>query len=347
MWDGVGGDQGKKQVQKDEERKTDDHDEQSRQATASALAAFASQGVDAARMQYFEQQQQQQPQGYDFPSMSQFAAAQTRAFLFPSHATVEAVETLRRQEEAQRRQRAIYELQQRQAMQRQELQELEIARRLQQQRVAELVSRSSGGHPLVHPPPHQQEGMSILEAIGAASSQTQLRHQDEDTKKAAVPSHAEPGASGTYVAIAPRGKPEAMATAIAAAGVQKKNDNEEGIPISMPAKNNSVETAAVPSKSTPTKKSKKRKASTSPGRSRRKAVASSDEPSVQDPVPRITDVEYENVVNLMEQFCKVPLLSEFSRPVSLLHPEVSAQCDYIVPVYENILILSACFSFDQ
>lgn len=36
----------------------------------------------------------------------------------------------------------------------------------------------------------------------------------------------------------------------------------------------------------------------------------------------ISEQEYENLDNLMEQFCRVPLLAEFSRPVKLLHPEV-------------------------
>ena len=34
-------------------------------------------------------------------------------------------------------------------------------------------------------------------------------------------------------------------------------------------------------------------------------------------------MQYENVEALMDVFCKVPLLAEFSRPVILLHPEVS------------------------
>jgi len=46
-------------------------------------------------------------------------------------------------------------------------------------------------------------------------------------------------------------------------------------------------------------------------------------PTMDDVVPPITDVEYENVEALMSEFCKVPFLAEFSRPVSLLHPEVS------------------------
>jgi hypothetical protein len=45
-------------------------------------------------------------------------------------------------------------------------------------------------------------------------------------------------------------------------------------------------------------------------------------PSLEDRVPDITDAEYDNVQALMTEFCKVPFLAEFSRPVSLLHPEI-------------------------
>ena len=53
-------------------------------------------------------------------------------------------------------------------------------------------------------------------------------------------------------------------------------------------------------------------------------------PTMDDIVPPITDVEYENVEALMSEFCKVPFLAEFSRPVSLLHPEVSIIHEYVL-----------------
>ncbi len=46
-------------------------------------------------------------------------------------------------------------------------------------------------------------------------------------------------------------------------------------------------------------------------------------PTLDDTVPGITDAHYENVEALMNVFCRVPLLAEFTRPVILLHPEVS------------------------
>jgi hypothetical protein len=66
----------------------------------------------------------------------------------------------------------------------------------------------------------------------------------------------------------------------------------------------------TPKKIKPVTKTPKKPSSTSSGL------------SIEDPYPEITNEEYENVEKLMMQFCRVPLLAEFSRPVSLLHPEV-------------------------
>jgi len=53
-------------------------------------------------------------------------------------------------------------------------------------------------------------------------------------------------------------------------------------------------------------------------------------PSMDDAVPKISDVQYANAEALMSEFCKVPFLAEFSRPVSLLHPE-------LVTLYSKII----------
>ena len=81
-----------------------------------------------------------------------------------------------------------------------------------------------------------------------------------------------------------------------------------------------VEEAPPPKKKRATPK-KPRPSATKPKKSTPppKAVG----PSIEDPFPPVTEEEYENVEKLMMQFCRVPLLAEFSRPVSLLHPEVS------------------------
>ena len=68
-------------------------------------------------------------------------------------------------------------------------------------------------------------------------------------------------------------------------------------------------------------------------------------PSMDDIVPPITDVQYENAEALMTEFCKVPFLAEFSRPVSLLHPEV---CDCLfMCVLITILSLNISFSLNE
>jgi hypothetical protein len=53
-------------------------------------------------------------------------------------------------------------------------------------------------------------------------------------------------------------------------------------------------------------------------------------PALRETVPEITEDEYVNLDLLMDQFCKVPLLAEFSRPVSLLHPELT-------PLYKKVV----------
>jgi hypothetical protein len=38
----------------------------------------------------------------------------------------------------------------------------------------------------------------------------------------------------------------------------------------------------------------------------------------------ITNAQYENILALMNEFCKVPFLAEFCRPAILIHPEVGS-----------------------
>jgi hypothetical protein len=74
-----------------------------------------------------------------------------------------------------------------------------------------------------------------------------------------------------------------------------------------------------PPKKTEEKK-KPRKKST--GSKTSPKLIKSSVPTMDDPIKPITAAEYENLQALLVQFCRVPLLAEFSRPVSLLHPEV-------------------------
>ena len=74
----------------------------------------------------------------------------------------------------------------------------------------------------------------------------------------------------------------------------------------------------TPSKKKATPKKKRKKASTG-GRKSKKAAHIL---TMDYPVCDITEAEYANLEELMVHFCRVPLLAEFSRPVTLLHPEV-------------------------
>ncbi len=60
------------------------------------------------------------------------------------------------------------------------------------------------------------------------------------------------------------------------------------------------------------------------------SLTSGSHPNLHEEVPKITKAEYTNLDALMSQFCKVPLLAEFSRPVSLLHPE-------LIPLYSKVV----------
>ncbi|GKY91158.1 hypothetical protein MPSEU_000088600 [Mayamaea pseudoterrestris] len=91
-----------------------------------------------------------------------------------------------------------------------------------------------------------------------------------------------------------------------------------------------------------TKTATKKKAASKPrSKSASKAASNSDshglpppdtrtERLLEEAAPPITEMEYLSLIDLMVQFCKVPLLNEFSRPVALLHPELMASYSKIV-----------------
>ena len=85
----------------------------------------------------------------------------------------------------------------------------------------------------------------------------------------------------------------------------------------------------APTKKSPAASSKK---STSSSAAAKSAAAAIDlmYPSLSDPVDPISAAEYKNLAHLFENFCKVPLLAEFSRPVTLLHPELKTAYSKIV-----------------
>jgi hypothetical protein len=127
-----------------------------------------------------------------------------------------------------------------------------------------------------------------------------------------------------------RGKPEALATAIARGTIVETEAEAVALPFSDGADEAEATASSMPPPAKKKKSSSKKKSSKLPSpqpSSGTKKLAINTGPSLDDPVAPITEAEYHNVRALMHQFCKVPLLSEFSRPVSLLHPEVSSYDD--------------------
>jgi len=131
---------------------------------------------------------------------------------------------------------------------------------------------------------------------------------------------------GAY-SLEPKGKPLALATVIA------RDSTVEAEAVAMPVFEEGDEAVASPllskKRKVPSKK-KPLKSPTLPTAAPKKKAVLHTAPSLDDPVASVTEDEYVNIQALMHQFCRVPLLAEFSRPVSLLHPE-------LIPVYSKIV----------
>ena len=136
-----------------------------------------------------------------------------------------------------------------------------------------------------------------------------------------------------------------MGEAITASGVSKKaktngsaskkrKKSEDSTGKSAPLSPASKKKKTTPKKKAPAKKSGGGRKSNEGGKSKGSGSSMTFSlmignskvpvPTMDDAVNQITEIEYGRLESLMEQFCRVPLLAEFSRPVSLLHPEVSA-----------------------
>mmetsp|Transcript_5826 Transcript_5826/g.12126 ORF Transcript_5826/g.12126 Transcript_5826/m.12126 type:complete len:1034 (+) Transcript_5826:79-3180(+) len=165
--------------------------------------------------------------------------------------------------------------------------------------------------------------------------------------------------------LQPRGKPEAMSASIMAhiAHTEGEDDDDDSVVVDAMEEEDDVPSAiamavpvdaaaavaAVPVFTPPVavvakKPLAKKKASsprkrpaTKPAAKKKKPppkAARSDSPEVENfleqEAERITSDEYEALAQLMNQFCRVPLLAEFSRPVKLLHPELAANYSKII-----------------
>jgi hypothetical protein len=189
-------------------------------------------------------------------------------------------------------------------------------------------------HPTHHPPPHHHP------AHHAALPSHHHRpwdppppaHFEATLQEPATTEMPQESNQADVAMIQPRGKPEAVAARLSAATpVEEKSENIEELeaeeadtaafetPVPTTTSSN-AEAKKTDEKTNP----KKRKRSLSPKKSSAaaRALKNPTAPTMDDSVQPITVAEYENLRALMVQFCRVPLLAEFSRPVSLLHPEV-------------------------
>ena len=170
---------------------------------------------------------------------------------------------------------------------------------------------------------------------GAAAAAAKTSHDDDDSDEEMAPE----------ASVQPRGKPEAMAARLAAASLlqekykELEDDHENA---AQPVEESggvdakalaSPETVTSPKTSAKSPAKKKKKKAT-PNKPKAAAAATNQAfPSMEDAVRPITSVEYQNLEQVMVQFCRVPLLAEFSRPVSLLHPEVSFSMVWYLMVF--------------
>lgn len=326
MWNGAGhGHSG------DESKEQEDDDAHNR-LVASALAAYAGGNVNPNNAYSFDA---------SYPG-AQYAP-QANPLLYQST----AVEAFRHQEaEMQLRQQHAMLLHQQQHAQAtqysRELQEFEYARQLQQQALQA----------------QQYAEFNIADATGWDKPSAELANPEAngegDKKRAAEPTKAPPPESDAkdmpprrepmkveepenmVAPLVPRGKRESMAAAFAAARIRQElsEQREETVVTAIPVADDAVvevqaqAEVAVPAPAprvAPSKKKLVKRKRASPKPKPKKPAAAAVGPSLDDPVPPIRSVEYEQIIAVMEQFCRVPLLAEFSRPVALLHPKVSIQ----------------------
>jgi hypothetical protein len=223
-----------------------------------------------------------------------------------------------------------------------ELQRQDEMRRQEQGYSADPYSRQRSGSI------HSEERLNHPAAAAAAAHHPHHRQaedssddDDDDRYQDAVPHPSSPPPQ-------PRGKPEAMAARLAsAARVQEKLDELEAEKEDSDVEAQPVDDAmdveatapvtVVSETPAPPPKKKKKKSPTPKKKATTSATTAT--PSLDDSIPDLTDAEYENLEALMVQFCRVPLLAEFSRPVALLHPEVSIMLIFF-PYFIHILSIS-------
>jgi len=160
-------------------------------------------------------------------------------------------------------------------------------------------------------------------ANGAAENghgQVLDRDEDEDEDDSMDDAQDESPKAPEVVVPKPRGKPEAMAVKLAAAALEEAREELEAEVVTEPVGDDAGQVLVTVDKPRP------KRSRSVPKKPKKKASPPSQQRSellLSETAPGISDEEYENLEALMIQFCRVPLLAEFSRPVTLLHPEVS------------------------
>ena len=187
------------------------------------------------------------------------------------------------------------------------------------------------------PAPVAQPGVAPVAPTAAAAAPV----VQASAPAAPAPLAAAPTATGAVSAPTQAAPPVSTAEATVAAALEAKKANAAAsAPAKAKAKSKAKSTAATggggPAKGKAGTTPKKGAAAAA---TKRKTPAGGGGtgpalkgpiPSLDDPVPPITSQDYDNLEALMNQFCRVPLLAEFSRPVSSLHPE-------LVPVYSKVV----------
>jgi hypothetical protein len=221
-----------------------------------------------------------------------------------------------------------------------ELRRQDEMRRQEQGYSADPYSRQRSGS--IHSEDSRNHPTGPYKPAAAAAHHTHHRQAEDSSDDDDDDRYQDSVAHASSPPPQPRGKPEAMAARLASAArvqekldeleAEKEDSDVEAQPVDDAMDVEATAPVTVVSETPAPPPKKKKKKSLTP---KKKATAATATPSLDDSIPDLTDAEYENLEALMVQFCRVPLLAEFSRPVALLHPEVS-----VMLIFFDILSIS-------
>jgi len=231
----------------------------------------------------------------------------------------------------------------------------------------QAISGKAGAQHSLHPFEMQGSSDHNGDAVDSSGRSKKSHHKKETESERKHPS---PGSG--MAPLVPRGKPEAMAAKLAASRIEaerqeleaeaQRQQEIEAEAVAEPIADDSGGVLAAVGK--PVGKKPKKSPTKKPKKKSPPASADRAEFLLNEQVPPITSHEYENLEALMVQFCRVPLLAEFSRPVTLLHPEVSVAIPSSLPgpfstgisvkfrhaaanTVSSFLLLACCWLFED